>query len=133
LPQARSGNWNHWALKFGCPRASRTYPKGASKRPAGVIEAANIVWAARCRREQPHATARRGNSIAPAESKSLPDLSIPGHPEAFAIGDIAAVLKDGKQIPGVSPASDPDGRNTSPKIIRDDIESPLPIDPPPGV
>ncbi|HVV82018.1 MAG TPA: NAD(P)/FAD-dependent oxidoreductase [Kofleriaceae bacterium] len=31
-----------------------------------------------------------------------PDLSIPGHPEVFVIGDLAAVVTDGKPVPGVA-------------------------------
>jgi NADH dehydrogenase len=38
--------------------------------------------------------------------KVNPDLSIPGYPEAFALGDIAFLLnKDGTPVPGVSPAA----------------------------
>jgi NADH dehydrogenase len=38
--------------------------------------------------------------------KVNPDLSIPGYPEAFAVGDIAFILnKDGTPVPGVSPAA----------------------------
>src|SRR5207302_5914550 len=34
------------------------------------------------------------------------DLSLPGHPEVFAVGDMALVLDaDGKPVPGVSPAA----------------------------
>jgi NADH dehydrogenase len=36
----------------------------------------------------------------------LPDLTIPGHPRAFVIGDAASVMgKDGKPVPGVSPVA----------------------------
>ena len=31
-----------------------------------------------------------------------PDLSIPGHPEVFVIGDLAHVVSDGTQVPGVA-------------------------------
>ena len=31
-----------------------------------------------------------------------PDLSIPGHPEVFVVGDLAAVETDGKPVPGVA-------------------------------
>jgi len=31
-----------------------------------------------------------------------PDLSIPGHPEVFVIGDLAHATSDGKDVPGVS-------------------------------
>jgi NADH dehydrogenase len=35
-----------------------------------------------------------------------PDLSIPGHPEAFAIGDLALFLhQDGKPLPGLAPVA----------------------------
>lgn len=34
-----------------------------------------------------------------------PDLSLPGHPEVFAVGDIAAVESAGKPVPGVAPAA----------------------------
>ena len=36
----------------------------------------------------------------------LPDLSLPGHPEVFAAGDIAAITdKNGVKVPGVCPAA----------------------------
>lgn len=38
--------------------------------------------------------------------KVNPDLSVPGHPEVFAIGDLALVLgADGRPVPGISPAA----------------------------
>ncbi|CAH1653888.1 MULTISPECIES: NAD(P)/FAD-dependent oxidoreductase [unclassified Chelatococcus] len=38
------------------------------------------------------------------------DLSVPGHPEIFAIGDTACVtLDDGKQVPGLAPAGKQQG------------------------
>ena len=33
------------------------------------------------------------------------DLSLPGHPELFVIGDLASVQSDGKPVPGVAPAA----------------------------
>ena len=49
-----------------------------------------------------------------------PDLSIPGHPEVFVIGDLAA-LKDehGKMVPGVAPAAIQQGKATARNIQRD--------------
>ena len=32
----------------------------------------------------------------------LPDLSIPGHPEVFVIGDLAKMVSNGKDVPGVA-------------------------------
>jgi NADH dehydrogenase len=49
-----------------------------------------------------------------------PDLSIPGHPEVFVIGDLAA-LKDehGKWLPGVAPVAMQEGRAAAETIVRD--------------
>jgi NADH dehydrogenase len=48
------------------------------------------------------------------------DLSIPGHPEIFVIGDLAA-LKDetGQMVPGVAPAAIQQGKATARNIARD--------------
>jgi NADH dehydrogenase len=46
-----------------------------------------------------------------------PDLSLPGHPEVFVLGDLAA-LKDenGKWLPGVAPVAMQEGRSTAHNI-----------------
>ena len=38
------------------------------------------------------------------------DLTIPGHPEIFVIGDLGLVLQDGKPLPGVAPVAMQQGR-----------------------
>ncbi len=50
-----------------------------------------------------------------------PDLSLPGHPEVFVIGDLAA-LKDasGKLLPGLAPVAILEGRYVA-KLIRHEI------------
>jgi NADH:ubiquinone reductase (H+-translocating) len=52
-----------------------------------------------------------------------PDLSLPGHPEIFVIGDLAA-LKDehGKLLPGVAPVAMQQGNYVA-KVIRSEVES----------
>jgi NADH:ubiquinone reductase (H+-translocating) len=49
-----------------------------------------------------------------------PDLSLPGHPEVFVIGDLAA-LKDesGKMLPGVAPVAILEGRFVAKVIARE--------------
>ena len=43
-----------------------------------------------------------------------PDLSIPGHPEIFAVGDLAAI----DQVPGIAPAAKQMGRHAALNIRR---------------
>ena len=49
-----------------------------------------------------------------------PDLSLPGHPEVFVIGDLAA-LKDenGKWLPGVAPVAMQEGKATAHNIAAE--------------
>ena len=49
-----------------------------------------------------------------------PDLSLPGHPEVFVIGDLAS-LKDenGKMLPGVAPVAMQEGKATARNIGHD--------------
>jgi NADH:ubiquinone reductase (H+-translocating) len=53
-----------------------------------------------------------------------PNLSVPGHPEVFVIGDLAA-LKDehGKMLPGVAPVAIQQGRFVA-KLIRKEVGAP---------
>jgi NADH:ubiquinone reductase (H+-translocating) len=47
------------------------------------------------------------------------DLSIPGHPDVYVIGDLASFTgKDGKPVPGVSPAAKQMGRCAAANILR---------------
>jgi NADH dehydrogenase len=45
-----------------------------------------------------------------------PDLSIPGHPEVFVIGDLARMMSDGKPVPGVAQAALQAGRHVAREI-----------------
>jgi NADH dehydrogenase len=47
----------------------------------------------------------------------LPDLSLPGHPEVFVIGDLAAIEQsNGAPVPGVAPAAKQMGRHAGSTI-----------------
>jgi NADH dehydrogenase len=50
--------------------------------------------------------------------KVNPDLSVPGHPEIFVIGDTASVTQDGKPLPGVAPVAMQAGRYVAAVIQR---------------
>jgi NADH dehydrogenase len=47
-----------------------------------------------------------------------PDLSVPGHPEVFVIGDLATVTSGGKPVPGIAPAAKQMGRCAAGNILE---------------
>jgi NADH dehydrogenase len=83
-----------------------------------VIRANTVMWAA-------------GNAASPL-GKTLgvpvdragrvpvsPDLSIPGHPEVFVVGDMASISTKGKPVPGVAPAAMQMGASAARNVKRD--------------
>ncbi|MGH7212504.1 MAG: NAD(P)/FAD-dependent oxidoreductase, partial [Acetobacteraceae bacterium] len=78
---------------------------GGADTSAGRIEASTLIWAAGVRASSAASwigvAADRHGRIAVAA-----DLSVPGHPEVYAIGDTAAAMRpDGGPVPGVAPAA----------------------------
>src|ERR1043166_839479 len=49
--------------------------------------------------------------------KVAPDLTVPGHPEIFVIGDLAHLEQDGKLLPGVAPVAMQQGRYVAQTIV----------------
>lgn len=47
-----------------------------------------------------------------------PDLSVPGHPEIFIAGDLAAAVSAGVQVPALAPAAIQEGRCAARNVIR---------------
>lgn len=48
-----------------------------------------------------------------------PDLSVPGHPEIFVVGDVASIAQEGgKPVPGVAPAAKQAGQHVARVIQR---------------
>ena len=47
-----------------------------------------------------------------------PDLSVPGHPEVFVVGDLAAVEVDGAYLPGVAQPAIQEGRAAAANVAR---------------
>ncbi len=91
-----------------------------------VIRAGNILWAAGV--SATPLTKKLGAELDKAgRVKVNPDLSLPGHPEIFAIGDMALVLgENGKPVPGVSPAAMQMGKYIA-KIIEAEISAGQPL------
>jgi len=85
-----------------------------------TLEAASIVWSAGVGANP--ITRTLGVDIDRAgRIKVSPDLSIPGYPEAFAVGDVAFILnKDGTPVPGVSPAAIQMGQYVA-KVIETEL------------
>jgi NADH dehydrogenase len=55
-----------------------------------------------------------------------PDLSIPGHPEVFVVGDTASLEQDGKPLPGVAQVAIQQGRYAANLIRRKVTGKPAP-------
>jgi NADH dehydrogenase len=69
------------------------------------IESANIIWTAGVTANP--MTQKLGVELDRAGRVRVnPDLSLPAHPEVFAVGDLALVLNEhGQPVPGISPAA----------------------------
>ena len=87
---------------------------GATRMPAQVVLWAAGVAASPLGRQLGVPVDRAGRVLVE------PDLSVPGHPEVFVIGDLAA-LKDenGKWLPGVAPVAIQQGEWAAKMIARD--------------
>ena len=81
------------------------------------IEAETILWAAGV------AASPLGRTLGtPVDSAGRvlvePDLSIPGHPEVFVVGDLAAFRDRGQLLPGVAPVAIQQARHAAENIRR---------------
>ncbi|MBR0653278.1 NAD(P)/FAD-dependent oxidoreductase [Roseomonas terrae] len=82
-----------------------------------LLPASTIIWAAGVQ-SSPAAAWLGAPADRAGRLKVEPDLSVPGHPEIFVIGDAAAVAApDGSPVPGVAPAAKQQGRHVA-RTIR---------------
>jgi NADH dehydrogenase len=87
-----------------------------------ILRAGNILWAAGV--SATPLTKKLGVELdRSGRVKVNPDLSLPGHPEIFAIGDLALVLQEGKPVPGVSPAAMQMGRHVA-QLLQAECSNP---------
>ncbi|HZC95817.1 MAG TPA: NAD(P)/FAD-dependent oxidoreductase [Bradyrhizobium sp.] len=75
-----------------------------------LLEARTIIWAAGVRASRAaewlNAPADRAHRL-----QVLPDLTVPGHPDIFAVGDTVTIKgPDGNPVPGIAPAAKQQGR-----------------------
>lgn len=81
------------------------------------IDAGTVLWGAGVRASPLAKTL--GVELDPqGRVKVGPDLRIPGHPEAYVIGDMAHVEVDGSLVPGVSPAAMQMGKAAAQSILK---------------
>ncbi|MDB5561629.1 MAG: NAD(P)/FAD-dependent oxidoreductase [Hyphomicrobiales bacterium] len=77
------------------------------------LDAATILWAAGVQ-ASPAAQWLGVEADRAGRIKVLPDLSVPGHPDIFAVGDTATItMPDGKQVPGIGDAAKQTGRHAA--------------------
>jgi NADH:ubiquinone reductase (H+-translocating) len=82
------------------------------------IETRTIMWAAGVR-ASPAAEWLGAESDRAGRVKVKPDLSVPGHPDIFVLGDTALALDaDGKPFPGVAPVAKQQGEYLARYLIE---------------
>lgn len=88
--------------------------------PGERIEAANVFWCAGTR-AQPAAEWIGARAARNGSVEVTDECSVPGHPEIFAIGDVAAYkLPNGKTLPGLAPVAKQQGAYVA-KVIASRI------------
>src|SRR6185437_10495761 len=83
------------------------------------IGACTVLWAAGVA-ASPLGAQLGGERDRAGRVRVAPDLSLPGHPDVFVIGDLAHVEQDGSQVPGMAPAAKQMGTYVA-HAIRDRI------------
>ena len=74
------------------------------------LDTKTIIWAAGVR-ASPAAEWLAAPADRAGRLQVLPDLTVPGHPDIFAIGDTVTINgPDGKPVPGIAPAAKQQGR-----------------------
>ena len=121
-PAAPSEQLNHLGVEVRTSTTVTQIEAGAVYVGNTRIPATVILWAAGV------AASPLGKKLGVAVDRAgrvpvQPDLDIPGHPEIFVIGDLAAAKDEqGKLLPGVAPVAMQQGTYVA-KLIRKETES----------
>jgi NADH dehydrogenase len=83
----------------------------------GRVDTRTVLWAAGVR------ASRLGRALGVPLDRAgrvlvNSDLTIPGHPEVFVVGDLASLVIDGMPVPGVAPAAIQEARHAVRNILR---------------
>jgi len=85
-----------------------------------TIRAANIIWGAGVA-AQPLTRTLGVETDRAGRFQVLPDLSLPGYPEVFALGDIVTLVDSrGRAVPGIAPAAMQMGKHAA-KLIAGEL------------
>ena len=81
------------------------------------LDARTVVWAAGV------AASPLGRALSPNVDRAgrVPverDLTLPGHPEVYVVGDLVSMQQDGQPVPGVAPAAMQMGRHAARNVLR---------------
>ncbi len=80
------------------------------------LQAKTLIWAAGVR-ASPAAEWLDAPADRAGRLEVLPDLTVPGHPDIFAIGDTVMIAgPDGKPVPGIAPAAKQQGQYVAQSI-----------------
>lgn len=84
------------------------------------IETRTVIWAAGVQASPLAKRLAERTGLKPDRSGRIgvePDLSLPGHPEVFAVGDLALVIgSNGKPLPGLAPVAMQEGKYVAKRI-----------------
>jgi NADH dehydrogenase len=81
------------------------------------IRAHTVLWSAGVRATSLAETLRVPLDRA-GRLRVLPDLTVPGHPNVFAVGDVMSLEENGKPVPGVAPAAMQTGKHAATNVLR---------------
>ena len=108
---------------FGVEVMANSRVEGVDKDGVSVgsrrISAKNVLWAAGVI-SSPAAKWLGIASDRTGKARVLPDLSAPGYPDVFVIGDAATLMQDGKPLPGLAPVALQQGKYIA-KLISDRV------------
>lgn len=89
---------------------------GLSFGDGSKLESATVLWAAGVA-ASPAARWLNAPADRAGRVQVEQDLTVPGHERVFVIGDTAAIIQNGKQVPGVAPAAKQQGQHVA-RTIR---------------
>jgi len=94
----------------------------SAEQPAATVETHTVLWTAGVRASPLAgllARAAGAEMDRAGRVKVLPDLTLPGHPEIFVLGDMACCAgPEGKPLPGVAPVAQQQARYAADMIRR---------------